>query len=34
MARALYADKGNSIEDICKTLNIGRTTLYRYLKEK
>jgi DNA invertase Pin-like site-specific DNA recombinase len=32
MARALYADKGNSIDDICKTLNIGRTTLYRYLK--
>ena len=34
MARALYADKNNSVEDICKTLNIGRTTLYRYLKEK
>jgi DNA invertase Pin-like site-specific DNA recombinase len=32
MARALYADKSNSIEDICNTLNIGRTTLYRYLK--
>jgi DNA invertase Pin-like site-specific DNA recombinase len=34
MARALYADKSHSVEDICKTLNIGRTTLYRYLKEK
>jgi DNA invertase Pin-like site-specific DNA recombinase len=34
MARALYADKSHSIEDIRKTLNIGRTTLYRYLKEK
>jgi DNA invertase Pin-like site-specific DNA recombinase len=32
MVRALYADKSNSINDICKTLNIGRTTLYRYLK--
>jgi DNA invertase Pin-like site-specific DNA recombinase len=32
MARALYADKSNSIDEICKTLNIGRTTLYRYLK--
>ena len=34
IARTLYADKSNSIEDIRKTLNIGRTTLYRYLKEK
>lgn len=34
MARALYADKDNTINEICKTLNIGRTTLYRYLKEK
>jgi DNA invertase Pin-like site-specific DNA recombinase len=32
MAQALYADKSNSIDEICKTLNIGRTTLYRYLK--
>ena len=32
MARALYANKSNSVNDICKTLNIGRTTLYRYLK--
>jgi DNA invertase Pin-like site-specific DNA recombinase len=32
MARALYADKSHSIDDICKTLTIGRTTLYRYLK--
>jgi DNA invertase Pin-like site-specific DNA recombinase len=34
MARTLYADKSNSINDICKTLNIGRTTLYRYIKAK
>jgi DNA invertase Pin-like site-specific DNA recombinase len=32
IARALYADKHNTINDICNTLNIGRTTLYRYLK--
>jgi DNA invertase Pin-like site-specific DNA recombinase len=32
MARILFADKNNSIDDICKTLTIGRTTLYRYLK--
>jgi DNA invertase Pin-like site-specific DNA recombinase len=31
MARALHADKGNSIEDICKTLRVSRSTLYRYL---
>ena len=33
MLRALYADKSNSINDICKTLNISRTTLFRYMKE-
>ena len=32
MAQALYADKTNSIDEICKTLNISRTSLYRYLK--
>ena len=32
MARALHADKGNSIEDICKTLRVSRSTLYRYLE--
>jgi len=31
MARSLYADTNNSIEDICKTLGISRTTLYRHL---
>ncbi len=31
MAMALYADKGNSIADICKTLGISRATLYRYI---
>jgi len=31
MARSLYNDKNNSIQDICKTLGISRATLYRYL---
>jgi DNA invertase Pin-like site-specific DNA recombinase len=34
MAQALYNDKSNSITDICKTLNISRATLYRYVKTK
>jgi DNA invertase Pin-like site-specific DNA recombinase len=32
-ARTLYNDKANIIADICRTLRIGRTTLYRYLAE-
>jgi DNA invertase Pin-like site-specific DNA recombinase len=32
-ARTLYNDKANTIADICRTLRIGRTTLYRYLAE-
>lgn len=32
-ARRLHADKENSIEDICKMMGIGRSTLYRYLSE-
>ena len=31
LARALYADKTNTIPEILKTLNISRATLYRYL---
>ena len=31
-AKKLHADKTISIDDICKTLNISRATLYRYLK--
>jgi DNA invertase Pin-like site-specific DNA recombinase len=31
-ARTLYADKSNSVGDICRTLNISRTALWRYLK--
>ncbi len=32
MARSLYADKHNTINEICKTLNISKTSQYRYLK--
>ena len=34
IAQALYDDKNNSISDICKTLNISRATLYRFIKTK
>jgi DNA invertase Pin-like site-specific DNA recombinase len=34
MAQSLYDDKNNTIEEICKTLNISRATLYRYIKTK
>ena len=32
MAQALYADKTNSINEICRTFNISRATFYRYIK--
>lgn len=31
-ARTLYNDKNRSITEICRTLNISRATLYRYMK--
>ena len=34
MAEALYKDKNNTIDEICKTLNVSRATLYRYVKTK
>src|ERR687895_1872257 len=34
MLHYLYRNKENSIDEICKTLNISRTTLYRYIKVK
>jgi DNA invertase Pin-like site-specific DNA recombinase len=34
MARKLFADKTNSVRDICKSLGISRTTLYRYLNRQ
>ena len=33
MAKGLYKDKNNTIDDICRTLNISRATLYRYIKD-
>jgi DNA invertase Pin-like site-specific DNA recombinase len=32
MLQQLYADPRNAIDDICRTLRISRTTLYRYVK--
>jgi DNA invertase Pin-like site-specific DNA recombinase len=32
MAQALYNDKNNSIANICRTLRISRSTLYRYIE--
>jgi DNA invertase Pin-like site-specific DNA recombinase len=34
MAQALYNDKTNTINDICRTLNISRATLYRYVRNR
>jgi len=34
MAKALLADHSNAIKDICKTLNISKSTLYRAVKQK
>src|SRR3954471_5555281 len=34
LAQKLYADKSNTIDEICSTLNISRATLYRYVKGK
>lgn len=34
MAKKLYADKTNEVNDICKTLHISRATLYRYINIK
>jgi len=32
LAQSLYADKRNSVPDICRTLGVSKATLYRYLK--
>jgi DNA invertase Pin-like site-specific DNA recombinase len=34
LAQSLYNDKNNTIDEICKILNISRATLYRYIKIK
>ncbi len=31
MAKALYQDRTHEVQDICQTLHISRSTLYRYL---
>lgn len=33
MARALMADSSNSIPDICATLKVSKSTLYKYVRE-
>ena len=32
LAKKLHADKSLDIDDICKTLRISRSTLYRYVR--
>ncbi len=32
MARRMYADRHNSVNEICKTLGVSRLTLWRYVK--
>ena len=34
LAQSLYDEKNNTIDEICKTLNISRATLYRYIQTK
>src|SRR5437879_8657410 len=34
LAQSLYDDKNNTIDEICRTLNISRATLYRYIETK
>ena len=34
LAQSLYENKENTIDEICKTLNVSRATLYRYIKTK
>lgn len=33
IAKTLYQDKSNSVKQICETLKISRSTLYKYLEE-
>jgi DNA invertase Pin-like site-specific DNA recombinase len=34
LAQSLYENRDNTIDEICKTLNVSRATLYRYIKTK
>jgi DNA invertase Pin-like site-specific DNA recombinase len=33
MAKTLMADRNNCVREVCKTLGVSRSTLYRYLQE-
>src|SRR5690349_2281112 len=33
LAKRLYEDRRNTVAEICKTLNISKATLFRYIKE-
>ena len=32
--KRMYADKSNSVKDICETFNIGKTTLFKWIKNE
>jgi predicted transcriptional regulator YheO len=32
LAQSLYENRENTIDEICKTLNVSRATLYRYIQ--
>jgi DNA invertase Pin-like site-specific DNA recombinase len=34
LAQSLYENRDNTIDEICRTLNVSRATLYRYIKTK
>src|SRR5437667_1154301 len=34
LAQSLYENEDNTIDEICRTLNVSRATLYRYIKPK
>jgi DNA invertase Pin-like site-specific DNA recombinase len=34
LAQSLYENRENTIDEICKTLNVSRATLYRYIKTR
>src|ERR687884_378303 len=34
LAKRLYADRANMVDDICRILQTSRATLYRYIKEQ
>jgi DNA invertase Pin-like site-specific DNA recombinase len=34
LAQSLYENRDNTIDEICKTLNVSRATFYRYIKTK